>query len=60
MAGFGAWIILVSFVGLLMTRKKKETLYKRRWMLWALALTTFVPFIANTAGWFITESGRYP
>ena len=60
MAGFGAWIILVSFVGLLMTRKKKETLYKRRWMLWALALTTFVPFIANTAGWFITEFGRYP
>ena len=43
-----------------MTRKKKETLYKRRWMLWALALTTFVPFIANTAGWFITEFGRYP
>lgn len=60
MAGFGAWIILVSFVGLLMTRKKKETLYQRRWMLWALALTTFVPFIANTAGWFITEFGRYP
>lgn len=60
MAGFGAWIILVSSVSLWMLRKKKETLYEKRWMLWVLALTTFTPFIANTAGWFITEFGRYP
>ncbi|WGN90564.1 cytochrome ubiquinol oxidase subunit I [Ligilactobacillus faecis] len=60
MAGFGAWIILVSLVSLWMLRKKKETLYEKRWMLWVLALTTFTPFIANTAGWFITEFGRYP
>ena len=60
MAGFGAWIILVSIIGLWLTRKKKETLYQKRWMLWVLALTTFTPFLANTAGWFITEFGRYP
>lgn len=60
MAGFGAWIFLVSAVGLWLSRKKKETLYQHKWILWLLALTTFVPFISNTAGWFITEFGRYP
>ena len=25
-----------------------------------MAITLFTPFIANTAGWLITELGRYP
>ena len=29
-------------------------------MLWVVALTTFVPFIGNSVGWFVTEFGRYP
>ena len=29
-------------------------------MLWVVAITLFTPFIANTAGWLITELGRYP
>lgn len=60
MAGFGALMILVAIVGLITTRKKKETLYKHRWMLWVVALMTFTPFIANTCGWLITELGRAP
>jgi len=43
-----------------MTRKGKESLYSHRWCLWVLAILTFSPFIVNTAGWLITELGRYP
>lgn len=60
MAGFGALLLLVSIVGLIMTRKGKETLYKHRWCLWVVALMTFVPFIMNTSGWLVTEFGRQP
>ena len=60
MAGFGALLALVSIVGLIMTRKNKESLYNHRWCLWVLGLLTFSPFIANTCGWLITELGRAP
>ncbi|WP_308555085.1 cytochrome ubiquinol oxidase subunit I [uncultured Lactobacillus sp.] len=60
MAGFGALMALVSVVGLIMTRKKKVSLYNHRWCLWVIALMTFTPFIANTGGWLITELGRAP
>lgn len=60
MAGFGVLMFLVSLFGLIFTRKKKASLFEKRWMLWIMALCTFVPFIANTAGWLITELGRYP
>lgn len=60
MAGFGALMLLVSMLGLFFTRKKKPILYEKRWMLWITALCTFAPFLANTAGWLITELGRYP
>ena len=60
MCAISAWIILVSFVGLIMSRPKSESLYKHKWTLWILGLTTFLPFIGNTAGWFVTEFGRVP
>ena len=60
MAGLGALLFLVSVLGLFFTRKKKPILYNNRIMLWILGLMTFTPFIANTAGWLITELGRYP
>ena len=60
MCGFSALLALVSIVGLVMTRRGKETLYNHRWMLWVMAILTFSPFLANTAGWFITEFGRTP
>lgn len=60
MAGFGVLMLLVSIVGLILTRKKKPVLFEKRWLLWIMALTTFAPFLANTAGWLITELGRYP
>lgn len=60
MCGFAALLFLVAVVGLIMTRKGKETLYNHRWMLWVIALLTFSPFLANTSGWLITEFGRVP
>jgi cytochrome d ubiquinol oxidase subunit I len=60
MAGFGMLMLMVSIVGLFFTRKKKPILYEKPWMLWIVALTTFAPFLANTAGWLLTELGRYP
>ncbi|MFT8747480.1 cytochrome ubiquinol oxidase subunit I [Liquorilactobacillus nagelii] len=60
MAGFGGLMLLVSALGLFFTRKKKQILYEKKWMLWVLGLCTFTPFLANTAGWLVTELGRYP
>lgn len=60
MAGFGVLMFIMGALGLILTRKKKPILYKHRWMLWIMGLCTFTPFMANTAGWFITELGRYP
>lgn len=60
MAAFAMLMLLVAVAGLFFTRKKKPILFEKRWMLWIVALTTFTPFIANTAGWLITELGRYP
>lgn len=60
MAGFGVLMLLVAALGLFFSRKKKPSLYEKRWMLWIMGLCTFAPFLANTAGWLITELGRYP
>lgn len=60
MAGFGVLMFLLGALGLFFTRKKKALLFEKRWMLWIVGLCTFTPFFANTAGWLITELGRYP
>lgn len=60
MCGFAALLFLVALIGLIMTRKGKETFYQHRWMLWVMGLLTFSPFLANTSGWLITELGRMP
>ena len=35
-------------------------LEKMRWVLWLLPFTIFLPYLANTAGWIMTEIGRQP
>lgn len=60
MAAFGTVMLGVSFLGLIFIRKKNPILYKHKWMLWILGLSLFSPFLANTAGWLITEMGRDP
>lgn len=60
MCGFAALLFLMALIGLIMTRKGKENFYQHRWLIWIMAILTFSPFLANTAGWFITELGRMP
>lgn len=56
----GMLCALLAIIGLFLTRKKKNTLENQRWFLWILGICTFLPFVLNSAGWFITEFGRYP
>lgn len=60
MAGFGALFALLAILGLIFTRPKKNTIEKQRWLLYILGIATFLPFVANTCGWLITELGRFP
>ncbi len=60
MTGIDALVMLVALVGLIFSRKKKDTIENHKWMLVVLGLSIWLPFIGNSAGWFITEFGRYP
>ncbi|WP_283679299.1 cytochrome ubiquinol oxidase subunit I [Lentilactobacillus sp. Marseille-Q4993] len=60
MAGSAALFALVAIVGLWFNRKKSDAIVKQKWFLYIMGLCLWLPFIANTAGWFITEFGRYP
>ncbi len=60
MSGAGALFALVAIVGLFFNRKKSQAIMKQRWFLYVLGLCLWLPFIVNSAGWFITEFGRYP
>lgn len=58
MVASGGLMILLALLGLFWSRKDKlegKKVYLKV-MLWAMAL----PYIANTAGWLITEMGRQP
>ena len=58
MVGLGLWFIVVTAWGLLnWWRDRIET--DRLWQR-AAALTLFLPFLANFAGWMVTELGRQP
>lgn len=60
MAGIGTSLIIGSAAVLWFSRKKKDTIENKRWLLYVTGFALWMPFIANTAGWFITELGRYP
>ncbi|TRM10538.1 cytochrome ubiquinol oxidase subunit I [Lentibacillus cibarius] len=58
MTGVGGLLLLLGLYGGYVSRKKqvpKRNLFLK-FMPWAMAL----PFIANTAGWLLTELGRQP
>lgn len=58
MVGLGTiFIAIMAIAALLLWRRK---LYASRPMLWVLMLAMPFPFIANTAGWLVTELGRQP
>lgn len=58
MVGLGTIFIALMGVSTLLLWKRR--LERSRWALWALMLAFPFPYIANTAGWMVTELGRQP
>ena len=58
MAYAGSLVALVAVLGAFLYWKRKLEQY--RWFLWAGVFTTFLPFVATSAGWILTEVGRQP
>src|SRR5690242_14782590 len=60
MAYLGGLVLLISLWGLWLVRRKKQKLATSRVFLWVAVWGAVLPFLMNTAGWFLTESGRQP
>jgi cytochrome d ubiquinol oxidase subunit I len=58
MAYLAVLVFLVGAWGLWAIRRK--TLATSRMFLWVATWAAVLPFLMNTAGWFLTESGRQP
>src|SRR6516165_6033784 len=58
MAYGGVLVLLIAVWGLWLIRRK--TLATSRRFLWVAVWAAVLPFLMNTAGWFLTESGRQP
>jgi cytochrome bd ubiquinol oxidase subunit I len=58
MAYGGMVVLIVAVWGLWLIRRKKLATSRR--FLWVAVWVAVLPFLMNTAGWFLTESGRQP
>ena len=58
MAYLGALVLLISLWGLWLIRRKN--LASSLVFLWVAVWSAVLPFVMNTAGWLLTESGRQP
>src|SRR5580704_4637618 len=58
MAYGGVLVFLISGWGLWLIRRKKLATSRR--FLWVAVWGAVLPFLVNTAGWLLTESGRQP
>jgi len=58
MAYLAVVVFLIGAWGLWLIRRKKLTTSRR--FLWVAVWAAVLPFLMNTAGWFLTESGRQP
>ena len=54
----GSLVALVALVGAFLLWKRR--LERLRWFLWIAVFTSFLPFVAITFGWMLTEIGRQP
>ena len=54
----GGIMILLSMIGLFLLKRK--TIMENTWYLKIMLGAISLPFIANTAGWIMTEIGRQP
>jgi cytochrome d ubiquinol oxidase subunit I len=58
MVAVGMAMILIAALGLLYFWE--DSVFEKRWLLWALVLSVLGPQIANQLGWFAAEVGRQP
>src|ERR1700722_4208125 len=58
MAYLAVVVVLVGLWGLWLYRRKKLATSRR--FLWVATWMVILPFLINTAGWLLTESGRQP
>jgi cytochrome bd ubiquinol oxidase subunit I len=58
MAYLGALVLLIALWGLWLIYRKKLATSRR--FLWVAVWAAVLPFLMNTAGWFLTEIGRQP
>jgi cytochrome bd ubiquinol oxidase subunit I len=58
MVGLGTLFVAVFLVGLVLLVRRK--IYEQRWFLWILMLMLPFPWLANLAGWTVSEVGRQP
>ena len=58
MVGFGILMSLISMVGLVLWRMGR--LDNAQWFLRLLPFAIFLPYVANSTGWMLTEMGRQP
>jgi cytochrome d ubiquinol oxidase subunit I len=58
MVGLGTIFVAVYLLGALLLWR--GWLYQQRWFLWIIMLMLPAPWLANLAGWTVTEVGRQP
>ncbi len=58
MAYLAVVVTLIALWGLWLSRRKKLAMSRR--FLWVATWMVILPFLINTAGWLLTESGRQP
>jgi cytochrome d ubiquinol oxidase subunit I len=58
MAYIGVLVLLIGVYGLWLLRRQKLGMSRR--FLWVAIWAAVLPFLMNTAGWLLTESGRQP
>ena len=58
MVGAGSLMVALALIGLYLMLKNR--LDSTAWYLKVLPLALFLPYIANSAGWLMTELGRQP
>ena len=58
MAYAGSFVALVAVLGAFLFWKRR--LERLKWFLWIGVVTSFVPFVATSFGWLLTELGRQP
>ncbi|HEX3604841.1 MAG TPA: cytochrome ubiquinol oxidase subunit I, partial [Candidatus Dormibacteraeota bacterium] len=58
MVGLGTIFLAVLGLGALLLWRRR--LFTARWYLWTVMLMLPFPYIANEAGWVVTEVGRQP